>query len=202
MGELQELALVIFCFCREHDVQLIPEWIPREHNERADFLSKVLDTGDWMLSPRMFAELDSLWGRHTLDCFTSSNSAQLPRFCSRWWNIGCLAVDAFTLSREQENLWMCPPLFLIGEVVHRIHAVACHGTLVVPEWKSAWWWPLLFAGTEGTRIVKNWIHLPRVEDLFVAGSCQWNWFDQQMLRCEVLALRLCSLPLCDCGDVK
>ena len=196
--ELQELAMKIFCFCRQNGVKLVPEWIPREENERADFLSKMVDTDDWKLCKGVFTELDSPWGPHSLDCFASSNSSQLPRFCSRWWNPGCMAVDAFTVSWEQENLWLCPPIYLIGDVLHRVYVVFCHGTIIVPEWRSAWWWPLLFSSAGCTRIVKSWRYLPRREGLFERGSCQWNWFDENVPKCEVLAVRLCNLPSCTC----
>ena len=107
--ELQEIACRIFRFCRQNCIRLVPEWVPREENVLADFLSKVVDTDDWKLSSEVFDEIDGLWGPHTVDCFASAESAQLPRFCSRWWNPGCLPVDAFTMCWEGENLWLCPP---------------------------------------------------------------------------------------------
>ena len=199
--ELQQLACKIFTFCREFGIKLIPEWIPREENERADQLSKLVDTDDWKLSVEVFHELEETWGPHSLDCFASSSTRQLDRFCSRWWNPGCVAVDAFTVSWEKENLWMCPPLYLIGDVIRRVGSVPCHGTLIVPEWKSAWWWPLLFSGDRGAPFVRSWIYLPRMGGLFEGGTCPWNWFDGGRPRCEVLAIRLCSMSQCECGMV-
>ena len=79
-----------------------------EENERADFYSKIVDYGDWKLSAEVFDQIDALWGPHSIDCFASFNNHQLPRYCARWWNPGCEAVDAFTVTWEGENVWLCP----------------------------------------------------------------------------------------------
>ena len=200
--ELQEIAVRIFKLCREHCIRLVPEWIPREQNERADFLSKAIDHDDWCLSHEIFQYLDEWWGPHSIDCFASVHARQLPRYCSRWWNPGCEAVDAFTIPWEGENLWLCPPIYLIGDVIERLYAEKCHGTLVIPEWKSAWWWPLLFKGEANERAVKASIYLPKVEGLFVKGECPWNWFNDKIPKSEVLAVRICSVHTCFCERIK
>ena len=160
-----------------------------------------MDSDDWKLSTETFLALDVMWGPHTIDCFASAETSQLERFCSRWWNPGCEAVDAFTVNWEGENVWLCPPIYLVGEVIHRMSLLSGHGTLIIPEWKSAWWWPMLFGRDSNKAIVKNWIYLPRVEGLFEEGTCQWNWFGGEAPRSEVLAVRLCSLEDCNCGVV-
>ena len=38
------------------------EWVPRSLNEKADFLSKIVDYDDWELAPGFFWQLDELWG--------------------------------------------------------------------------------------------------------------------------------------------
>ena len=47
------------------------EWIPRELNLRADLLRQIIDQDDWMINPAVFAELDKVWGPHTVDRFAS-----------------------------------------------------------------------------------------------------------------------------------
>ena len=98
-------------------VKLEPEWVPRELNVRADFLSRVIDLNDWMLNPEVFGQLDIACGPHTVDRFASFQNCQLPRFNSRCWNPGSEAVDAFTVNWADElNLW-CPPIALIPRVI-------------------------------------------------------------------------------------
>ena len=140
---LQEGALSIFEQCFQHDIKLEMEWIPRSANEIADYISRIQDFDDWMASPVLFGFLDEAWGPHTVDCFANEHNRQLPRFHSRFWCPGSEAVDTFTVSWENEVCWLLPPIHLVGRAI--CHARACHscGTLVVPLWKSAPFWPLL-----------------------------------------------------------
>ena len=64
---LQEEALAIERICNEHNMKLIPVWVPREENELADYYSKLVDQDDWQVCPLVFQSLDMLWGPHTLD---------------------------------------------------------------------------------------------------------------------------------------
>ena len=95
---LQAIALKIFALSINSHIHLQPEWVPRELNEQADYLSRIVDLDDWMLNPQVFEQLDALWGPYTVDRFASCDNTQLPRFNSRCWNPGSEAVDAFTVN--------------------------------------------------------------------------------------------------------
>ena len=47
--ELQELVINVFRFCIQHNIQLVPKWMPREE-VFADEISKSIDVDDYMLS--------------------------------------------------------------------------------------------------------------------------------------------------------
>jgi len=47
------------------------EWVPRDRNARADFISRPVDFDDWQVTEDVFKDLDSLWGSHTVDCFAT-----------------------------------------------------------------------------------------------------------------------------------
>ena len=55
---LHRLATDIFEFCIKNNIQLVPEWIPRIHNQMADLMSKQLDFDDYMLDPNLLAIAD------------------------------------------------------------------------------------------------------------------------------------------------
>ena len=99
---LQEEALAIFATGVNNRIRLEPEWIPREENEFADYLSRIVDHDDWMLNPVVFQELDVMWGPHTIDRFADVHNRQLERFNSRYWNPWSEAVDAFTCDWSRE----------------------------------------------------------------------------------------------------
>ena len=69
--QLQEIALRIFTLSVNSHIHLQPEWIPRELNEQADYLSRIIDLDDWMLNPYIFSQQDAIWGPHTVDRFAS-----------------------------------------------------------------------------------------------------------------------------------
>ena len=45
--------------------------MPRNDNERADALSRIIDYDDWSINPSVFKWLDSIWGPHTVDRFAT-----------------------------------------------------------------------------------------------------------------------------------
>ena len=73
----------IFKFCIRHNFQLVPKWVPREENEMVDEICKMVDHGNYMLNPDIFAALDIIWGPHTVDRFSLFNTLQIPRFYSQ-----------------------------------------------------------------------------------------------------------------------
>ena len=157
-SHLQEGALAIFEVCLSHSIRLEVEWIPRKENERADYISRIVDVDDWMVDPMLFQQLDALWGPHTVDCFASFYNAQLPRFFSRCWNPHSEAVDAFTVSWEGEVCWWAPPLHLVIKVLKHARACRAMGTLFVPAWASAPFWPLLCPdGQKFAFFIKQWV---------------------------------------------
>ena len=51
---LQEIALRVLSLAVQFQIRLEPEGVPRELNERADFLSRIIDYDDWLLNPSVF----------------------------------------------------------------------------------------------------------------------------------------------------
>ena len=143
MALLQATALKIFSLSVQHQIRLESEWIPRGLNERADYLSRIIDYDDWQLNPLVFSELDNAGGPHTVDRFASFQNSQVPRFNSRCWNPGSETVDAFTVDWSGENNWWCPPIGLIPRVIRHAQACGTKGSIVVPLWPSAPFWPML-----------------------------------------------------------
>ena len=134
---LQAVALKVFSLIMQYQIKLEPEWIPRELNDRADFLSCVIDYDDWQLNPVVFSELEEAWGPHSVDRFANCHNCQLPRFNSRCWNPGSEAVDAFTVDWHGENSWWCPSIGLIPRVIRHAQACEAQGTMILPVWPSA-----------------------------------------------------------------
>lgn len=167
---LQEEVMATLSICLHQQVRLEPEWIPREENKFADYLSRVGDVDDWMLNPEVFQEMDVQWGPHTVDRFADMFNSQVERFNSRYWSPGTEAVDTFTCDWGGENNWWCPPLHLIPRLIRHAEATKARGTLVIYQWPSAPFWPILFPGKScPAKCIQQILELPRRADLFLPG---------------------------------
>ena len=108
------------------------EWIPRDANQLADYVSRIREYDDWKLDPVLFTVLDAAWCPHSLDCFASEHNTQLPRFHSRFWCPGAEVVDTFTVCWRGETCWLVPPLYLVCRAIRHATVCAAWGTLVIP----------------------------------------------------------------------
>lgn len=173
--KLHTEVVEIYTLCRKNNINLEPEWIPREFNEEADALSRQADKDDYMINPSIFAALDILWGPHTVDRFSTFRARQVPCFCSRWLNPCTEAVDAFTQRWSGECNWLFPPPYLIPRVLKHMEHGREEGTLVIPVWTSATWWPLIAPdGRHPKSFVRDRIEIPPAEDMFIPatpGTC-------------------------------
>ena len=65
------------------------------------------------------------------------------------------------------------------------------GTLIVPMWKSSYFWSLLCNdGMHLNPFIKHWLCLPKRPDLFVAVSAKNNLFGTKAFKSPCLALRI------------
>ena len=171
--DLQAIAVSISQACMSFDIAIEIEWLPRSQNEKADYLSRIVDTDDWSLSYRLFGFVESRWGPHTVDRFSSYYNAHLPRFDSRFWNPGTEAVDAFTQDWSCDNNWLCPPIPLVVRAVKHLMSCKGTGTLIIPEWPSSVFWPFVNPFTGAVKhVVKDWLILPDFVPVFVEGRGQ------------------------------
>ena len=77
--------MAIFEVCFKHGIKLEVDWVPRSLNERADFISRIIDHDDWIIIDGcIFQAINFSWSPHSVDCFASQENANLPRFHSRF----------------------------------------------------------------------------------------------------------------------
>ncbi|CAC5399205.1 unnamed protein product [Mytilus coruscus] len=123
LPHLQGLALSIFNTCVSCNISLYAQWIPREENEKADALSRIIDIDDWGISFEFFDFFNSIWGPFTVDRFANMHNTKLTRFNSKYWNPTTSAIDAFTCNWHGENNWLFPPIRLVSNCIN--HLVYC-----------------------------------------------------------------------------
>jgi len=190
--DLQTLALAIFTTCLSLNISVEMKWIPRDINVKADYLSRIVDFDDYSLNDDVFAKLDSKWGPHSVDRFACNYNAKLACFNTRFFQPSAEVVDAITQDWGVDNNWLVPPVCLVDKVIAHLRACKAAGTLVVPMWKSSYFWTLLCAdGVHWSSVVHDWLVLLQSESLFVRGKAKNRLYGTKSLSFRVVALRVC-----------
>ncbi|CAC5391899.1 unnamed protein product [Mytilus coruscus] len=185
------LALDIFSACLKYNVNIDIVWIPRTQNEKADFLSRIVDHDDWGISYYIFQLIESLWGPHEVDWFASDHNFKLLVFYSRFWNENSSGIDAFTVDWYGVNGLFVPIVFLIPRVINYMRQCNPVGTLIVPCWPSASYWPMLCPnGGDFTDQVTAYVELPSGKEFYTPGKSKKAIFGNTDLTFKMLALRL------------
>jgi hypothetical protein len=138
MAELRKLWWIL----DNHSISLRARYIRSAANVWADRLSRQEDRTDWMFNPTLFAQLDKLWGPHTIDRFASANNHQVPRYNSQWADPSSEHVDSLTLpdaAWASENNWVNPPWHLLELVVEKLRNSGSAATVVAPSWEGELW---------------------------------------------------------------
>ena len=91
-------------------MKLVVQWVPRELNRYADYLSDIVDHDDWQTSFSFFRYLEKRLGPHTVDRFASSSNTKLRRFNSKYLCPNTEQVNAFSISWTLETNYLVPPV--------------------------------------------------------------------------------------------
>ena len=152
---LHRIAQEIHKKCSYGNVALNCVWVPRKENVYADTLSRCHDSDDWEVKDHIFKQIDSVWGPHTCDRFATDYNAKCSKFNSRWWCPNTNGVDAFKQFWGDDNNWLVPPPRLICKTINKLISEKGKGSLVIPLWKSAPFWPMLKKGDKWEHCVKD-----------------------------------------------
>ena len=165
-GPKEDLSLLVKSIWRECvslGADASAEWVSRNDNEYADYLSKYRDRSDWRINPDLFARIDNRWGPHSVDRFASSHNAHCDRFNSRYYDPGAEASDAFNQDWSGENNFCNPDFNDIGRVLEHARRHRADITLVFPAWPSALWYNTVLA------CASEVVRLPAFRHTFLPG---------------------------------
>ena len=71
--------------------------MPHEEVEIVDYISKIIDTDNWMLNLKLLSMLDDLWGPHTIACLLMQI---IPKRHACTFGVGDLRQDAFMVGNN------------------------------------------------------------------------------------------------------
>jgi len=173
VDEIQDYIIKILDLASEKDFQLVAIWVPRALNERSDLLSRLsaMARAEYCLSDACFAQVDRAWGRHSIDVFSVAENVRVEsgRFMSKFYHERSVWIDSLSARwPASETIWAHPPPKLVGAAIQQFQASGAAGTLVVPLWRMASWWPILYP--RGSRwgpapFVKQIMRLGRARDV-------------------------------------
>lgn len=189
--ELNSISLEIFQKCMLNGITIDVNWIPRDFNNVADEISKIIDYDDYTINDDIFAFLDESWGPHTIDRFACHYNKKLALFNSKFFQPGTSGVNAFSQDWAFANNWLCPPTYLTVRVVNHLKICRAAGTLIVPLWRSAHFWTIICDdGVHFSNFVHDWYVLPHIPNLFIRGKAKNCIFGNGQLKFIMLALRI------------
>ena len=135
----------ILLWCKAKRLTLMIAHLPGKMNIEADKASRVFnDDTEWSLDEGEYSQLVALWGRPSIDLFASRLNHKVIPYVAWKPDPGASAIDAFTLNWSDYSLSYCfPPFSLIGKVLQKIQMEKATAILVVPDWTSQFWYPML-----------------------------------------------------------
>ena len=104
--------------------------------------------------------------QNNFDRFASDHYAKVKRYFSRFRNIFCLGVDAFTQSWAFEFGLFVPPITLITRVLRKMTNDRAIDVFVIPCWRSAAFWSILCPGGRFIPSVVDWFDLPINKEIY------------------------------------
>jgi hypothetical protein len=100
-------------------------------------------------------------------------------------------IDAFTVDWHGINGLFVPPIFLITRILKYMKQCNALGTLIVPCWQSASFWPMLCPGGDGfIDQVKGYTDLSTEKEFYSPGKSKNAIFGNVDLTFRMLALRI------------
>jgi hypothetical protein len=160
----------IYCFLN-FPAKVWIAYIPTKENVLADQLSRP-GNEDWALDPAILQGIcQEIDFQPQLELFAQEHNHLLPRFVSSTINRRALAWDAFSFQWSTGDLYANPPFSLIPRVLAKAVSERANLLMIVPEWPSAPWFPLLapFQTFRLPRLPHMFTHLGEIFD-----KPRWN----------------------------
>ena len=152
--DCDEMAMEIWEWCANRNIWITAEHLPGRLNTVADCMSrKFNEKKEWMLDKQAFENIVRHFGVPEIDLFASRLNAQLPRFISWLPDPEAETVNAFTVNWGPLKFYAFPPFCLISKCLSKVMTDKATGLLVVPNWPTQPWYPILQKLTVGRPLV-------------------------------------------------
>ena len=139
------LTFELWCWCKDRDIWVSAAHIPGKDNKAADAQSRKINLdAEWKLNSNFLSEAMEILGfSPDVDLFASRTNAQFNNYFSFKADPDAVAIDAFSVSWASFKLYAFPPFSVILRMLSKILREKATGIVVVPDWRTQVWWPLL-----------------------------------------------------------
>jgi hypothetical protein len=98
-----------------------PIWVSRDNPflQKADCLSKGIDSDNWSVGVEDFSNLDVRFGPFTIDLFATCENKKTERFYSRSFERGNTGTDAFAQKLDGECAYAAPPVTFVMRAIRK-----------------------------------------------------------------------------------
>jgi len=144
--QCNDITIKIWEFCVQNNIWLTAAHLPGSTNLVADMESRKHSTKhtEWMLNPNVLScALKQLNYVPVIDLFASRLNKQFNSYCSFRPDPDAKYIDAFSVSWSNEKFYCFPPFICILRTIQKIKRDHAKGILVVPDWPTQSWYPLL-----------------------------------------------------------
>ena len=188
-GKMQgcfDISRRIWEWAIERDLWLISAFIPGKYNIEADKLSRVLNENtEWSLNSESFQLINDKFPGISVDLFVSHLNNKLQNYCSWFPDEKAQFCDAFSISWSGFLGYAFPPFNLIGRVLRKVESEKCELVIVVPEWKTQYWYSKLLEMCAG-----DLFFLPRkLSTITNPLNARANRIRSRFIACKVSASR-------------
>ena len=161
-GNCNDIAKLIWDYCRGKNMWISAAHIPGKANQSADKMSRQFnDNTEWKLCPIIYQEMcKKLSFSPDIDLFASWINNQVQKYISWKPDPGSIAIDAFSISWSKFDFYAFPPFSIIGSVIRKIIHDGATGIIITPLWPTQYWFPQL-----GDHIIHAPVLLPKKKNL-------------------------------------
>ena len=139
-----KLANSIWEFCQQRNLWITAAHLPGQLNTLADEKSRIFDDKtEWKLNAQVFQQIVGKFVTPEIDLFASRLNYQFNPYVSWFPDPGAKFIDAFTLNWADAVFYAFPPFSIVTQVLRKIEFDGAKGILVVPNWPTQVWFPLL-----------------------------------------------------------
>ena len=175
--ECNKVAKEIWEWCEVKNLWLTISHIPGVLNTLADFKSRnFVDNTEWQLNDKIWKKICKVFGTPSIDLFASRVNAKLARYVSWGPDPKACAVDAFSLTWNEEFYYIFPPFSLVARTLQKLFVDGGRAILVVPQWSAQPWFARLHRMTSRTIHFRkkegNLYNLGQPTNKDVLNSCQ------------------------------